>query len=97
MRKLDKRTIPASEKEFVSERTCDLCGAKQKRPDADEWGDSSYDVSEVTIEYRSGSSYPEGGSGTEQRFDVCPKCFKEKLVAWMESQGATITETEWDY
>ena len=51
----------------------------------------------VEVRQRQGVSYPEGGSGTEIEVDLCPTCFKEKLVPWLRSQGATIEEKEWEW
>lgn len=87
------------EDEFCEELRCDLCGAKAKRQNS--WGDGWYDVNEtevsVTVKQREGESYPEGGSGTEYEVDICPECFRTKLVPWLISQGAKIQEKDWDY
>jgi hypothetical protein len=90
------------ERSFISKHTiltkmiCDLCGKVSGR---DDWiipeRDFFYDVEETTIKWESGSRYPEGGSDVEVvSFDICPKCFEDKLVPWMEAQGATKTITE---
>jgi hypothetical protein len=71
------------------ERVCDLCGGKAASPEWSQWEtSSSYDVSEVHISCEEGSSFPEGRSTEKLFFDVCPTCFHEKVVPWMESQGA---------
>ena len=84
------------EKKLVS-RKCDLCG----KIGADSWGGGCYEVLEtemtVTIIQKEGNSYPEGGTGTEYEIDLCPDCFKSRLVPWLISQGANIQENEWDW
>jgi hypothetical protein len=95
--KKEKRAIPATTREVIVERTCDLCHKKARDPQSGEWGTSSYDVEDVTVEYRTGSSYPEGGGGTEYSIDMCPDCFENRLIPWLESQGAIVTEQEWDH
>ncbi len=42
---------------------------------------------EVTVHAKKGMSYPDGDSwGHEYLVDICPKCFREKLVPWLNSQ-----------
>lgn len=99
MKKYVKKQI-TSEVTVLEEQTCDLCGAKAKKPGI-LWSGGIYDVDEteisVTIRQRSGENYPDNGSGTEHVIDLCPKCFKERLIPWLRSQGATIEEKEWDW
>lgn len=91
--------VPARTVKRFVRRTCDLCGAESKR--CDDWGSGSHDIAEtemsVTITHCSGMSYPEGGSGTTVEVDLCPKCFKDRLIPWLESQGAMIETREWDF
>jgi hypothetical protein len=71
------------------ERACDMCGAKARSPEWNQWeGSSSYDVSEVHIFCEEGSSFPEGRSTKKVGFDVCPTCFHNKVVPFMEMNGA---------
>lgn len=69
--------------------TCDIC--------QDKIGEGSFDIREGRVLLKIGSSYPEGGSATEIRADICEKCFVEKLVPWLESQGVEMKtkEVEW--
>jgi hypothetical protein len=87
-------------KKFVR-RTCDLCGVASKRGEDWEPISSSHNVNEtevsVTVKHRMGWSYPEGGSGTEVEVDLCPKCFKDRLIPWRPSQGAPIEVREWEF
>lgn len=33
----------------------------------------------------------------EKEVDICPDCFKNKLVPWLISQGAKIKQEDWDW
>lgn len=81
--------VPASTREVVTHTTCDLCGQqiKPKIGNADE----------VEVKHRTGSAYPEGGSGEETSVDLCGDCFDGRLVPWLESQGAKPTTREWEF
>lgn len=79
--------IPATTIEVVHFVICDLCGAKIE--------ESSYDVDEVEVRHKTGDNYPEGGSGEETSIDMCGKCFDEKLVPWLRSQGAAPRTEDW--
>jgi hypothetical protein len=81
---------PARERQYETHTTCDLCGAKCA-------SDENYYDDEVTIKRREGTNYPDCGWGTETDVDMCGKCFQEKLVPWLQSQGAEVVAREWDY
>ena len=81
--------IPAKEEERVDYITCDLCGEKIKWNAGD-----PYD--KLVIQKKTGSLWPEGGIGTLITFDLCEKCFDEKLIPWFKSQGAEPQETDWE-
>lgn len=99
MKKYKKETV-TREREVILERTCDLCGIKAQERGGDEWYGKFFDINETEIEViirqRDGVLYPEGGSGTRMSVDMCPRCFKNKLIPWLESQGASIDEVDWD-
>lgn len=82
--------VPATTREIVSYVTCDLCGEKIE-------GRDTYDVNEVEIRYKTGRNYPEGGSGDETSVDMCGKCFEEKLVPWLRSQGVEPRTEDWSW
>jgi len=84
--------------DVLAETKCDLCGAiaKDGNWDSSYWSINTVDV-EIKIQQREGSEYPDGGSGTEIKVDLCPKCFKEKLVPFLRSNGADIKEVKWDF
>ena len=84
-------------RDIEDEIFCDLCETKAK--DAS-WSSSYYNIDDtniemqVTIDCKTGEMYPEGGSYEEYIIDLCPKCFKSRLIPWLESQGAKIIPTE---
>lgn len=93
MKKYEKQTRPACTFDALVETKCDLCGKTTTR----EWKDGSFDATETEVRLRTGSSYPEGGSGDETTIDICPACFTSKLIPWVKSQGGEPTTKEWDW
>jgi len=94
---------------------CDLCKRKAIN---DDWQakdfpiEGGFQVNDVTVEFREGKVYPEGGHGTTLSVDICPDCFKEKLllwlrgqgvvikdklIVWLKEQGVQVTEEDWDH
>lgn len=47
----------------------------------------SFDTDGVEISYKTGSSYPEGGSGEILEVDLCSKCFTDKVLLYLKSEG----------
>ncbi len=99
MKLYEKKLIP---EKIIDEKVglqCDLCG--RKSPDNYDWTKDLYEVNEtklkvhVTVTQKKGEEYPEGGSGTEYEIDLCPECFKNRLVPWLKSEGAKIEEKGW--
>ena len=90
--------VPVTTREVLTKRKCDLCGLESKYSD---WKSGKYEVAEteikITMTQKEGSNYPEGGSGTEYEIDLCPKCFKERLIPWLKSEGVVVKEEEWDW
>jgi hypothetical protein len=82
----------------LTEIRCDICGRKAKTR---EWGAASFEVNETVVSvevcHRTGTQYPEGGSGEEFRADICPQCFTGELIPWLRSKGADIGPREWDW
>jgi hypothetical protein len=74
---------------------CDLCGIESAGYD---WYNAAWEINETTIyikiEQREGENYPEGSYGTKLVIDLCPECFKNKLITWLNSQGANIEEQD---
>ena len=76
----------------LTETECDLC---HRRNQGDGWAKDVYDATETTVECRWGKSYPDGGHGERIDLDICPECFKERLIPWLKEQGVTVEPTEW--
>lgn len=76
---------------YVESITCDVC---KKTYRGERWDAGSYDVEEVEVKYKTGSSYPEGGSGWEISYDICPDCFMNKLVPLLEENFSVKTTKE---
>lgn len=73
---------------------CDIC----QRDFDNHWDRQfSYEVLETVVKFKTGESFPEGGSGKEIIIDICPECFKRTLVPFIESFGSKIVEKEWDW
>lgn len=98
MRHYITKTEPVRAISVLDHTTCDLCGKTTKQGD---WESSSYEIDETEIEVivrqKEGSNFPECGSGTKYIVDICPQCFKEKLIPWLESQGCTAKMEDWDW
>ncbi len=90
----EQRTITARK---CTRQTCDLCGCEAVQPGS-RWEGGLYDVSETRLEVsvvaEEGTVYPEGGSTERTVVDLCPTCFNERLVPWLRSQGAKISEPQ---
>jgi hypothetical protein len=94
MRNYEEKEVTINKK-FCARRVCDLCG---KETPGLEWERGYYEVAETQVNIRTGNGYPDGGSGVESTVDICPNCFREKLIPWVESHGVSkIEEKEWDY
>lgn len=95
-RRFETQMTKPRETRVCVELTCDLCGRTAPGPDdygrygRATWTDESYGVDTVLILRESGSGYPEGRFTETESFDVCPDCWKTKVVPWFKSQGATL-------
>lgn len=84
------RIIPAYAKNCVVKTTCDICGEEIKT--------KQYEIDEVTIQWKKGSSYPEGGSGETTILDICSKCFENKILPLLKDKlNITPRTEEWDW
>lgn len=89
MKHIKTKKVPAKKIDVIDFVSCDICGSVIK--------DDLFKVNEIEVRHKKGSNYPEGGSGVEITVDICGKCFDEKLVPWLRSQGADPITTEWDW
>lgn len=98
MLKYEEKVIKSSRKVLVK-RICDICGKETKQPHTSnkEWDHGNYEIAETKVYMREGVNYPEGGSGTEFKIDICPECFRDKLMPWLKSYGSEVKETDWFY
>jgi len=99
MRQFKTVVVPATTRKECTHLTCDLCGVASKNHQdwRTSWSDAAETEVRVTVRLNNGSRYPDNGSGTECEVDICPKCFQEKLIPWLKSQGADVREEEWDF
>lgn len=88
MKHMKTVVVPMMENQVEDFTTCDLCGVTITNV----YGDAE----EVTIEHKTGYTYPEGDIVLKLS-DMCGKCFDEKLVPWLKSQNCTPRTVEWDY
>ena len=96
MTRYETVTEPARERKAPVARVCDLCG-REATQELNDWDGGRFEVCETEITARFGDSYPEGGSGTSYEIDLCPDCFRGRLIPWLRSQGAKIEEKEWHF
>lgn len=86
------------EREELIGVTCDLCG---REGEGASWEESLWRENQTAVYTRvsqeEGESYEDCGSGQKYVVDICPTCFKEKLIPWLISQGAKIEREYWDY
>ena len=94
MSKTYKQVKSEVERSVLEVMKCDLCGRKSNGED---WSPGGYRMAEVEVKLKEGTNYPEGGFGTLYDVDICPDCFRDKLIPWLQSQGAAVRETEWDW
>jgi len=91
-----KKTVVEVERSILERLVCDLCGEEAKGG-VWERGKGIYNINDVTINHVWGVSYPDDACGEKIEFDICPDCFDNKLVPWMESQGACVGKEEWEW
>ena len=74
----------------VSEHTyCDWCSNEIK--------EGPFETIEGLVMLKMGTNYPEGGSTTTIKADLCENCFKCKLVPFLESNGCKVRTEESDW
>ena len=83
---------PAQERIVGDKLFCDVCGKEEKNTG---WQTPAFDINETEIRHKYGSIFPEGGSWEETDVDICPECFKDKFIPWIESFG--ITKVKYKY
>lgn len=81
------KIIPEKIHRVCTNRECDLCGTPAKSgPD---WNRSWRDIAEtkvcVSVKSEVGSGDSDGGHKDVYDIDICPKCFEDRLVPWVNS------------
>lgn len=75
---------------------CDSC---KRENHGDDWrsGASTYEVLKTKIQLHTGHAWPGDYDVTIREVDLCPECFMEKLVPFLESIGAPLRESREDF
>jgi hypothetical protein len=92
-------SIPAKTREVLVSKTCDICKEIHDVDEEDSWTGDKYNILETEIRLEEGSDYgyDSGGNKEITEVDICPDCFKNHLIPWLESIGATIRKKEVDW
>lgn len=69
-------------------KLCDKCGIIIKN--------KQYDAFNFELEYKTGTAYPEGGSGDKYELDLCENC-APKAIQLLKENGFKVQESEWDW
>jgi len=94
MKAYKKYTVPAREDRILSHVCCDFCG-KKSTCNLD-WDGERF-IESVQTELRLTRFYHDGEGMEKISIDICPDCFKNKLVPWIESQGIKVEEEKEDW
>lgn len=70
---------------------CDLCKTRYDGATRYNWATGQFDIERTTVSSESGTVFPEGGSTDVIDVDICPRCFTDKLLPWLQSQGVHVT------
>lgn len=70
--------------EVVVALVCDLCGT---RSTGRNWEVGIYDRDRVYISGEQGKRYPDDDAYDVTRVDMCPTCFRSRLLPWLLAQG----------
>ena len=93
--------VPQKVDNVFVEAVCDICGKVSKIDDYDgiDWNNGNEVFLEkfVTIKKETKYSYPSGGDGKQEYFEICDECFDDKVVPFLESLGAKKYFKEYDW
>lgn len=90
MRKTEYKEVP--QWKVVTSYSCDFCGRRRDEAPGEgkqpiEWG-THPDVKNTQVMLEEGYFFNSAATEIQRTtFDICPDCFKSKLIPWMESQG----------
>lgn len=80
-------TVPAKTQVVFDYLKCELCENVSYK---DDWEPDLYQVCEPSVVLREGYNYPGDYSVESTVLDICPDCFKKKLIPWFVSQGGSV-------
>lgn len=69
---------------------CDLCNKKSSNSNG--WNTEPTEIAVSRMELTTGNTDHYYYNTTVLTFDVCPDCFRTKLIPWMKEQGAIPVE-----
>ena len=94
--------IPTRTEKQIEKVICDLC--KEAEGDHESLYQNSWpstkgnNLNETCVRWYYGRTYgSDGGNGEEIDVHICSKCFEEKLIPWLKSEGADVRIEKWDY
>lgn len=93
MKKMKTIPVAATTRETIDFVKCELC---DRTSNDESWSPGLYEVTEPDVRLRTGTNFPEGSSIDTIILDICPTCFKEKLIPWFVSHGGVLRkESNW--
>ncbi len=81
---------------------CDICGKEsgenEEWPDdsGDEMGGCTYIKTRVKLVRTWSPGWNDPDHHMATRFDLCPACFKNKLMPWLAGQGVAMPAEKWE-
>lgn len=82
--------VEAYERQVIENIKCDMCHKLIQV-------EKAYGVEEIEVSARIGKQYPEGGHGEKCEIDICLRCFREKLIPFIEADGNQIKWEDWEH
>lgn len=82
---------------YLQKIFCDICKAETNHYKEWKMDDYGYQKAEIKIVYDESAGDQYGGYGSRIEVDLCPQCFKSKLIPFLEQNGVKVTETEYDW
>jgi hypothetical protein len=87
--RFEETVVPAKTEKRLVERACDICQGKADRPGTGHWeAADTFAISRTTVSFEEGTSFPGDYNTETMSFDICPTCFKDKLVKFFAMFGA---------
>lgn len=96
MRKTKTVQLPPATEERFDALVCDICGKSTKLED--NWAkDPAQQLRQVRIQLVEGEYTYTGDHSRTTGYDVCPTCWRKKIVPFMRGQGAwpRVIDSQW--